>query len=63
MPQTLVLGSTGEDVALLQSTLNSRPPTALPSLLVDGSFGPVTLERVKEFQRNNGLLVVRFVER
>lgn len=57
MPQTLVLGSTGEDVILLQSTLNSRPPTALPLLLVDGSFGSVTLERVKEFQRNNGLLV------
>ncbi len=57
MPQTLVLGSTGEDVILLQSTLNSRPPTALPLLLVDGYFGPVTQERVVEFQRNNGLLV------
>jgi peptidoglycan hydrolase-like protein with peptidoglycan-binding domain len=57
VPQTLKLGSTGEDVILLQKTLNTRPPTALPSLLVDGSFGPVTLVRVKEFQRNNGLWV------
>jgi mannan endo-1,4-beta-mannosidase len=57
MPQTLILGSTGEDVILLQTTLNDRPPTALPLLLVDGFFGAVTLERVKEFQSNNGLFV------
>lgn len=57
MPQTLILGSTGEDVTLLQTTLNARPPTDLPLLLVDGSFGPITLQRVKEFQSNNGLLV------
>lgn len=57
MPKTLILDSTGQDVILLQTTLNSRPPTALPSLLVDGSFGPVTLQRVKEFQSNNGLFV------
>ena len=47
MPQTLILGSTGQDVILLQTTLNDRPPTALPLLLVDGSFGSVTLQRVK----------------
>jgi mannan endo-1,4-beta-mannosidase len=57
MPQTLTLGSTDPDVTLLQTTLNDRPPTALPLLLVDGYFGAVTLERVKEFQGNNGLLV------
>jgi mannan endo-1,4-beta-mannosidase len=57
MPQTLVLGSQGEDVKLLQRTLNQRPPTALPLLWVDGDFGPVTLARVKEFQRNNSLWV------
>lgn len=56
MPQTLTLGSTAPDVNLLQTTLNNRPPTALPPLLVDGNFGSVTLQRVKEFQRNNGLL-------
>jgi mannan endo-1,4-beta-mannosidase len=57
MPQTLTLGSTAPDVILLQNTLNNRPPTALPLLLVDGFFGAVTLKRVKEFQANNGLLV------
>ncbi len=57
MPQTLILGSTGQDVTLLQTTLNARPPTDLPLLLVDGSFGPITLQRVKEFQSNNGLFV------
>jgi mannan endo-1,4-beta-mannosidase len=57
MPQTLNLGSTAPDVILLQTTLNNRPPTALPLLLVDGFFGAVTLKRVKEFQSNNGLLV------
>jgi mannan endo-1,4-beta-mannosidase len=56
MPQTLTLGSTAPDVTLLQTTLNNRPPTALPPLLVDGYFGNVTLQRVKEFQTNNGLL-------
>ena len=57
MPQTLILGSTGEDVTLLQTTLNARPPTDLFLLLVDGSFGSITLQRVKEFQSNNGLFV------
>jgi mannan endo-1,4-beta-mannosidase len=57
MPQTLTLGSNAPDVILLQTTLNNRPPTALPLLLVDGNFGSVTLQRVQEFQRNNGLLV------
>jgi mannan endo-1,4-beta-mannosidase len=57
MPQTLMLGSTGQDVILLQTTLNDRTPTTLPLLLVDGSFGSVTLQRVKEFQSNNELFV------
>jgi mannan endo-1,4-beta-mannosidase len=56
MPQTLTLGSNDQDVILLQTTLNNRSPTTLSLLLVDGNFGPVTLERVKEFQTNNGLL-------
>jgi peptidoglycan hydrolase-like protein with peptidoglycan-binding domain len=55
--QTLNLGSTAPDVILFQTTLNNRPPTALPLLLVDGFFGTVTLKRVKEFQANNGLNV------
>lgn len=55
MPQTLTLGSNAPDVILLQTTLNNRPPTALPLLLVDGEFGLVTLQRVQEFQTNNGI--------
>jgi Putative peptidoglycan binding domain len=57
MPQTLTLGSNDPDVILLQTTLNNRPPTALALLLVDGNFGLITLQRVQEFQTNNGLLV------
>jgi len=52
MPPTLNLGSTGQDVILLQTKLNSHPPTALPPLLVDGNFGSITLQRVQEFQQN-----------
>ena len=55
MPKTLRKGATGPDVILLQSTLNARPPSALPLLDVDGIFGPLTLAEFKEFQRNNGL--------
>jgi mannan endo-1,4-beta-mannosidase len=57
MPQTLVLHATGQDVVLLQTRLNAKPPTALPPLVVDGDFSSLTLQRVKEFQGNNGLLV------
>ena len=39
-------GSKGSDVKLVQQKLN---------LQVDGVFGPITKEAVKEFQRNNGL--------
>ena len=46
MPKTLRKGATGPDVILLQSTLNARPPSALPLLDVDGIFGPITLARV-----------------
>lgn len=38
MPQTLTLNANGEDVVLLQTRLNAKPPTALPLLLVDGSL-------------------------
>ncbi|MSP12527.1 MAG: mannan endo-1,4-beta-mannosidase [Chloroflexi bacterium] len=55
MPKTLRPGDTGSDVVLLQSTLNTRPPSALPLLAVDGNYGPLTLARVKEFERHNGL--------
>ena len=52
MPQTLNLGSTGQDVILLQRKLDLHPPTALPPLLADGNFGSTTLQRVEEFQQN-----------
>ena len=42
----LKLGSKGNEVKLLQEKLN---------LKVDGIFGPLTEEAVKDFQRSNGL--------
>jgi hypothetical protein len=41
----------------LQALLNARGPTSLPELDEDGIFGPKTMARVMEFQRNNGLQV------
>ena len=45
--QTLKVGSKGEDVKKLQSYLN---------LCVDGIFGKMTEESVKQFQKDNGLV-------
>ncbi len=55
MPSQVSKGSTGQDVVTLQSRLNSRPPTLLPLLKVDGIFGLKTDARVREFQRNQQL--------
>ena len=44
----LKLGSSGNDVKVLQEKLN---------LKADGIFGPITEEAVKDFQRSNGLEV------
>lgn len=44
--ETLRLGSRGQDVCILQGSL---------SLHVDGIFGPITEEAVKEFQSERGL--------
>ena len=49
MPQTVSIGATGPDVILLQTRLNALP-SALPPLFVDGDFGPITQQRVIEFQ-------------
>src|SRR5690242_7377048 len=57
MPQTLSLGATGPDVILLQTRLNALP-SALPPLVVDGDFGPITLQRVQEFQTTAFVTVV-----
>ena len=43
----LKIGSTGEDVKLLQTKLGLTP---------DGVFGPGTEKKVKEWQRSNGLV-------
>lgn len=56
MKRNLALNSRGPDVAEAQSKLNIKPPTSLPPLAVDGIFGPKTLARVQEFQRNNQLV-------
>lgn len=54
--KTLSVGITGPEVCILQTRLNSKPPTALTFLSADGIFGPKTLARTKEFQRNNQLV-------
>jgi hypothetical protein len=55
MKRTLAINSRGPEVAEAQGKLNIKPPTSLPPLAVDGIFGPKTLARVKEFQKNNQL--------
>ncbi|MFB6837188.1 peptidoglycan-binding protein [Streptomyces sp. NPDC056361] len=47
---TLSQGSQGEAVRKLQRLLNEHVPD-LPSLAVDGDFGPATDARVREYQR------------
>ena len=49
----LTLGAKGPGVADLQAKLNNYGA----SLQVDGDFGPLTLQAVKNFQRSRGLLV------
>jgi peptidoglycan hydrolase-like protein with peptidoglycan-binding domain len=46
---------TGEDVRILQASLNWHLGPLARRLNVDGSFGPATQERVVEFQRANHL--------
>ena len=52
----LKVGSYGQGVDMVQLSLNAHPPTILPLLNVDGVFGGRTEARVREFQRNNGLV-------
>ncbi len=51
--RTLEIGAQGEDVAELQRRLN----IAGADLYVDGDFGPVTDQAVRDFQAANGLEV------
>ena len=55
--KTLSVGASGPEVLVLQTRLNSKSPTTLALLSVDGKFGPKTLARVKEFQKNSSLTV------
>jgi putative peptidoglycan binding protein len=55
--KTLSLGANGPEVCVLQTRLNSKPPTTSPLLSPDGVFGPKTLARVREFQKNASLTV------
>ena len=50
------LGMYGDGIDIVQQALNARTPTGLAALAVDGVFGPKTEARVKEFQRNEGLV-------
>lgn len=51
---TLRSGSTGSEVSLLQSLLNSVQNAGLT---VDGKYGPATVAAVKKFQQSRGLTV------
>jgi peptidoglycan hydrolase-like protein with peptidoglycan-binding domain len=55
VPRTLSFGASGIEVIVLQATLNSKPPTSLAPLSVDGIFGPRTQARVREFQKNSSI--------
>ncbi|HJQ58904.1 MAG TPA: peptidoglycan-binding domain-containing protein [Vineibacter sp.] len=56
MPRMLLKGTRGADVSQAQGLLNSKSPTTLPRLRVDGEFGTRTEARVIEFQRCSRLL-------
>ena len=48
-------GMYGHGIDIVQLALNNHPPTALPTLAVDGIYGAKTKERVVEFQVNERL--------
>lgn len=55
----LRVGSTGQNVILVQQAINrlAHSIPAIPSLNVDGNFGPLTQNAVMAFQRTFGLTV------
>lgn len=53
---TLRIGSRGPEVTQLQTELN-RQLYPRPNLLLDGIFGSATLQAVRRFQANKGLVV------
>ena len=56
-PDAISIGNTGEKVTILQYILNvlSMFYSNVPAVPDTGTFGPLTEEAVKDFQRNNGL--------
>ena len=50
--ENLQVGSTGEKVRQMQEQLNriAQVYTAIPKIVVDGSYGPATEAAVREFQ-------------
>jgi len=56
-PQLLRTGSRDQEVKSLQTVLNHCGDTSHRALTEDGIFGPRTAERVREFQRLEGLIV------
>lgn len=55
--RVLKLGSTGDDVMVLQTLLNKLPTSIALPVTVDGTFGPATQASVKKFQGYFGLTV------
>ncbi|WP_342360055.1 peptidoglycan-binding domain-containing protein [Terrarubrum flagellatum] len=55
MSPMLGIGAYGDSVKLLQGALNLWPKSFLPPLDVDGSFGPKTGAKTKEFQSGSNL--------
>lgn len=55
--RVLKLGSTGDDVMVLQTLLNKLPSSIALPVAVDGVFGPSTQASVKKFQGYFGLTV------
>lgn len=56
MPRSLSNPTHGDDLNYLQTALNALP-SAQPALAVDGDFGPLTENRVREYQTSEGLVV------
>ena len=50
-------GSSGPDVALIQKWLNGIPSNCSPTLTVDGKFGSLTQQAVRNFQSRSGLSI------
>src|ERR1044071_9244339 len=57
MARILTLDMSGPDVGDVQRRLNAASPTRLPRLVVDKSYGVLTMARVMEFQWQRHLMM------